>query len=166
MSSAALSTLAAQVSPMRRALSALAREREALPEIPDAQIEIIRFIETGGEATPSSIALALGSGRPTVSNLLATMESAGLITRRRDVHDGRRIVVNVSAAARDYFARFDAATSAIMTEAAAQLSPADQAALIAAAKAFERLTGQLVLTRGGAHTPSSVSTEQTEQERA
>ena len=140
--------LAALVSPMRRALGALAREREALPDLPDAQIEIIRLLETTGDATPSSIALALGASRPTVSNLLAAMESAGLVVRRRDASDGRRIVVSASAAALDYFARFDAATSAIMAEATGALSAIDQAALAHASGALERLTAELVRARG------------------
>jgi DNA-binding MarR family transcriptional regulator len=139
--------LAAVVSPLRRALLAAAREREHLPDIPDAHIEVIRALPRGTVASPGELADRLGLRRPTLSNLLAAMEAAGLVARRRSADDGRRVEVVATPEALGFFARFDAAASAIVAEAAASLSPAHVSALEAAVPALEALRDALV----GAH---------------
>jgi len=58
--------LAAVISPLRRALLAAAREQEGLPDIPDAQIEIIRALPRGTVAAPGELAETLGLGRSTI----------------------------------------------------------------------------------------------------
>lgn len=136
--------LAAVISPLRRALLAATREREGLPDIPDAQIEVIRALPRGTMSSPSGLADQLGLGRSTVSNLLASMERAGLIARRARSDDRRAVDVVASAEALGYFDRFDAASAAIVADAAASLSPEDQAALDAAIPALERLRDALV----------------------
>lgn len=139
--------LAAVVSPLRRALLTAAREREGLPDIPDAQIEVIRALPRGTVASPGELADRLGLRRPTLSNLLAAMEAAGLIARRRSDADGRRVEVVATPEALGFFERFDAASAAIVAEAAASLSPADAAALAAAVPALEALRDALVVNR-------------------
>lgn len=139
--------LAAVISPLRRALLAAAREREDLPDIPDAQIEVIRALPRGTVSSPSGLANALGLGRSTVSNLLAAMERSGLISRRPRTDDRRQVDVLASADALDYFGRFDQASAAIVAEAAASLSPEERTALEAAVPALERLCDALVARR-------------------
>ncbi len=139
--------LAAVISPLRRALLAAARDREDLPDIADAQIEVVRALPRGTVASPSGLAQALGLGRSTISNLLASMERAGLVTRRARTDDRRQVDVAASDAALGYFDRFDRAPAAIVAEAAASLSPEDRAALEAAVPALERLRDALVEQR-------------------
>lgn len=139
--------LAAVVSPLRRALLAAAREREGLPDIPDAQIEVIRALPRGTVASPGELADRLGLRRPTLSNLLAAMEGAGLVVRRRSREDGRRVEVVATPDALSFFDRFDAASTAIVAEAAASLSSADAAALEAAVPALEALRDALTRNR-------------------
>lgn len=140
--------LAAVVSPLRRALLAAAREREGLPDIPDAQIEVIRALPRGTVSSPSALARSLGLGRSTISNLLAGMERSGLVARRARTDDRRQVDVEASAEALTYFDRFDRAAAAIVADAAASLSPHDLTALEAAVPALERLRDVLVARRG------------------
>jgi DNA-binding MarR family transcriptional regulator len=142
--------LAAVVSPLRRALLAAAREREGLPDIPDAQVEVLRALPRGTVASPGGLAESLGLGRSTISNLLAAMERAGLIARRRGTDDRRQVDVVASAEALGYFDRFDLASTEIVAAAAASLSAHDVAVLEAALPALERLRDALVAQRGAA----------------
>lgn len=137
--SAHATRLAAVISPLRRALLAAARKREDLPDIPDAQIEVIRALPHGEAVSPSGLAQALGLGRSTISNLLASMERSGLVVRRPRTDDRRQVDVMASPQALDYFARFDRASAEIVADAAASLSDTDRAALEAAVPALERL---------------------------
>lgn len=142
--------LTAVISPLRRTLLAAAREREGLPDIPDAQIEILRALPRGTVSSPGELASSLGLGRSTVSNLLAAMERAGLITRRTRTDDGRRVDVAASGAALEYFDRFDAASEAIMADVSAALTADQLAALEQAVPVLEHLRDALVALRRGA----------------
>ncbi|MGR0319835.1 MarR family winged helix-turn-helix transcriptional regulator [Agromyces sp. ZXT2-3] len=142
--------LAAVVSPLRRALLGAARRREGLPELPDAQIEVIRALPGGTVASPSELADSLGLGRSTVSNLLNRMERDGLVARTPRVGDGRGVEVVASARAIDLFERFDRASAAIVADAASALPAEDRAALDAALPALERLRDVLIELRSGA----------------
>lgn len=135
--------LAAVISPLRRTLLASARAAERLPEIPDAQIEIVRALPRGQAAAPGELAQRLGLSRPTISNLLRTMESSGLITRHRHAGDGRQVTVAASEKALDLFDRYDKASAALVAEAAQTLSTADRHALAAALPALQRLRDAL-----------------------
>lgn len=142
--------LAAVISPLRRALLAAARAREGLPDIPDAQVEVVRALPHGTVASPSGLADALGLRRSSVSNLLASMERAGLVARRPRSDDRRQVDVVASAKALGYFERFDRASEAIVADAAASLSAEDLTALEQAVPALERLRDVLVAQRAAA----------------
>ncbi|GAA2712802.1 MarR family winged helix-turn-helix transcriptional regulator [Actinoplanes palleronii] len=131
--------LAAVISPLRRTLLAAARAAERLPEIPDPQIEIIRALPRGTVAGPGELAGRLGMSRPTVSNLLTTMEANGLVERRPRPGNRRHVEVLATAKALDLFDRFDLASGTLLGGAAATLSAADRSALAAALPALERL---------------------------
>ncbi|GAA5060990.1 MarR family winged helix-turn-helix transcriptional regulator [Nocardia callitridis] len=131
--------LAAVISPLRRALLTATRNAEGLPEIPDAQIEIIRALPYGNSSTSGELAQRLGLSRPTVSNLLTTMAASGLIERRSRPDDRRHVEILLTAKARDLFTRFDRTSGDLVTDAAAALSVDDRAALAAALPALEHL---------------------------
>ncbi len=143
------SRLAAVISPLRRTLLAAARERGELPDIPDAQIEVVRaLLPSSGSAErgPAELAEALHLNRSTVSNLLGAMEADGLVERRRADGDGRRVVVVLSPRALDLFGRFDQAAGELLRDALETLDPADREAVTAAVPALEKLAAAL---RGG-----------------
>jgi len=146
--------LAAVISPLRRLLLASARSAEQLPEIPDAQIEVIRALPRGVVSSPGDLAQHLGLSRSTVSNLLTVMEDRGLIARRPSAEDGRRVEVLASAQALTLFERFDRASAALVAEATASLPIADRDALAAAVPALERLLDALAATKQPTNTKS------------
>lgn len=131
--------LAAVISPLRRALLAATRTEARLPELSDAQIDVIRALPRGTSRGPAEIATRLRLSRSTVSNLLTAMEGEGLVERTPAPSDGRRIVVRSSARALDLFDRFDSANSALVAQATARLDDDEKAALAAAVPALERL---------------------------
>lgn len=139
--------LAAVISPLRRTLLAAARGAEHLPEIPDAQIEIIRALPRGTATTPGELAQRLDLSRSTVSNLLRAMDAAGLVVRSPRADDRRRVQVRVSAKALDLFERFDRASATLVADAAATLPAADRRALAAALPALERLRDAIAAGR-------------------
>jgi DNA-binding MarR family transcriptional regulator len=138
--------LAAVISPLRRTLLAAARERGELPDIPDAQIEVVRaLLPSSGSAErgPAELAEALHLNRSTVSNLLGALEADGLVERRRADGDGRRVVVVLSPRALDLFGRFDQAAGELLRDALETLDPADREAVTAAVPALEKLAAAL-----------------------
>ncbi|TYL53523.1 MarR family winged helix-turn-helix transcriptional regulator [Agromyces mariniharenae] len=131
--------LGSLISPLRRSLLRVARSSEHLPEIPDAQVELLRALPAGRESSPGELADELGLSRPTISNLLRDMERAKLVTRRGATDDRRRVVVAASDRALDLLARFDRASAAVLAEVLGRLSDDDRRALDAALPALERL---------------------------
>jgi DNA-binding MarR family transcriptional regulator len=127
------------ISPLRRSLLRVARTAERLPEVPDAQIEVLRALPAGTDRSPGELAETLGLSRPTVSNLLRDMERADLVARRTHPDDGRRVLVAASDHALDLLVRFDRASLATLAAALDRLEPADRDALAAALGALERL---------------------------
>lgn len=135
--------LAAVISPLRRALLAATRAQARLPELSDAQMDVIRALPRGTSRGPAEIAARLRLSRSTVSNLLGAMEGDGLIERSPAPSDGRRVVVRASARALDLFDRFDSANSALVAQATAKLDDDERSALTAAVPALERLCAVL-----------------------
>jgi len=131
--------LSSLISPLRRALLRAARSAEHLPDIPDAQIEVLRALPPGVTRSSGELAGELGLGRSTVSNLLRSMEAAGLISRWNPRDDRRRVEVEASDRAIDLLSRFDRASTAITTAALERMSDADRAAIARAVDALEHL---------------------------
>lgn len=139
--------LAAVIPPLRRTLLSAAREREELPDIPDAQIEIIRALPSGVVLSPGELASMLDLNKSTVSNLLAAMERADLIVRRPRADDRRHVEVMASARALGLFNRFDAASASLVRDALTALSTDELTALNDALPVLERLRDALVEIR-------------------
>jgi DNA-binding MarR family transcriptional regulator len=138
--------LASVISPLRRTLLAAARAAEHLPEIPDAQIEIIRALPRGTVASPGELAERLRLSRSTVSNLLTAMAANGLVERRPRPSSLRHVDVLTTAKAHDLFDRFDLASGNLVARAVATLPEGDRSALAAAVPALERLRDALTET--------------------
>lgn len=133
------SRLAAVISPLRRALLAAAKELEGLPNIPDAQIEVLRALPPGVVRSPGELAAVLALQRSTLSNLLAGMEQADLITRQPGADDRRQVEVRASTLALQHLTAFDRAATEILADVTGALGPDDQRLLSDALPALERL---------------------------
>ena len=146
--------LSGLISPLRRGLLRAVRSAEHLPDIPDAQVEVLRALPADTARSPADIAEELSLSRTTVSNLLRTMEAAGLVKREADPLDGRRVEVRASARAIGLLRRFDDATAALLAAAVDALPPAERAALGAALPALERLRDEVQVTSRAARGPA------------
>ena len=75
--------------------------RDLAPQgVSPKQIFVLRKLVEAGSLVPSEIATLVFADRPTATSLLATMERCGWITRRRDPGNGKRVIVEVTAAGR------------------------------------------------------------------
>lgn len=61
------------------------------------QLVILQEISNTGEVTAGEIARAVSLSQATVTGILERMEKSGLLSRRRNEHDKRRVMVNITA---------------------------------------------------------------------
>jgi DNA-binding MarR family transcriptional regulator len=62
------------------------------------QVFVLRKVKETAGLTPSEIATLLHGDRPSATSMLATLAREGWITRRRDPANGKRVLVELSAA--------------------------------------------------------------------
>jgi len=131
--------LSRTLGPLRRAVLRATRLAEDLPDLPETHIEVLRTVADTPGLGPPAIAEQLRLARPTVSNLMKTMQRAHLIELTRDVDDARRVHVTATANALELLRRYDAASEAILTAAMNELDPDERAAAAAAVPALAKL---------------------------
>ncbi|GAB3460187.1 MarR family transcriptional regulator [Kineococcus endophyticus] len=127
--------------PLRRTVLRRSRDLAALPDLPEAQVELLRVLAGQGAQSPSGLADRLRLARPTVSNLLRTLSSTGLVDRSPGA--GRAVEVSATDHARDLLRRYDAASARTLELALERLDTADRTTLAAALPALERLLAAL-----------------------
>ena len=131
--------LGAEVGPFRRRLMNASRSAADLPDLPDAQVEVLRRLEAIGWATPTLLGRALGLARSTVSNLILAMERDGLVDRRLAKGDGRSTEVGLTDHARDLLRTFDRSAEAVLMGALRGLTAEERHAISRALPALEAL---------------------------
>ncbi|MBF4622986.1 MarR family winged helix-turn-helix transcriptional regulator [Clavibacter sp. VKM Ac-2872] len=131
--------LGADLGPFRRRLMNASRSAADLPDLPDAQVEVLRRLETTGWATPTGLGRGLGLARSTVSNLILAMERDGLVDRRLAKGDGRSTEVGLTDRARDLLRTFDRSTEGVLVGALRGLTPDELRDIARALPAFEAL---------------------------
>ncbi|MFI5677997.1 MarR family winged helix-turn-helix transcriptional regulator [Streptomyces cellulosae] len=129
--------------PLRRAVLRATRTAEGLPELPEAQIELLRVLAADGPLAPREVAARLRIAPSTVSNLVKALVAAGLVERAADPDDARAVVLTSSARALDLLARYDRASASALARAVADLPPADRATLSAALPVLDGLVPAL-----------------------
>ena len=67
-------------------------------ELTASQILLLRFVAQEGRALPSEIARSIELKQATITVLLNKLEAGGLVTRRRDTEDRRRVWVRLTDA--------------------------------------------------------------------
>jgi len=137
--------LSDRLGPLRRALLRASRSAADLPDVPDAQIELMRSLAATGETSPSDLAGTLGLARSTVSNLLSQMQQTGLVERQLAPHDARRTVVALTPLAAARLRAFDDAATGVLVAALLDMPDADRNAIAAALPALERLQHRIVV---------------------
>ncbi|AEW94178.1 MULTISPECIES: MarR family winged helix-turn-helix transcriptional regulator [Streptomycetaceae] len=114
--------------PLRRAVLRT-RRAEGLPDLPEAQIELLRALAETGTATPRQVAARLRVAPSTVSNLVRTMTAAGLVERTPSAADLRTVHLAASPRALDMLDRYDRTSTAALRRALDGLAPAKREAL-------------------------------------
>lgn len=131
--------LSRHIGPLRRKLLRVARASGSLPELSDAQSEVLHALSANGSMTPGALADDLGMARSTISNLVKGMVAAGLVTRTLNETDGRSTALDVSDHALTLLARYDATGTELMRRALDRLPPEDREHLASAMPALGRL---------------------------
>jgi DNA-binding MarR family transcriptional regulator len=109
-----------------------------------SQVSVLVRLEREGPATPGALAVAEQITPQSIGAILAPLAERGLVSRRGDPSDGRRVVMSVTAAGRESLQGVRDEKARRLTRAIQQgLTPAEQRQLIATIPLLERL-GDLV----------------------
>ncbi|MEV5508256.1 MarR family winged helix-turn-helix transcriptional regulator [Streptomyces orinoci] len=142
------SELSRLLGPLRRAVLRATRSAEGLPDLPEAQIELLRALAADGPLSPQAAARRIGVATSTVSNLVKSMKAAGLVNREPAPGDQRAAVLTASPAALELLDRYDRTSSAALAHAIGELPANDRDTLTASLPVLARL-----LTALESHTP-------------
>ncbi|RRO20661.1 MarR family transcriptional regulator [Saccharopolyspora rhizosphaerae] len=129
--------------PLRRAVLRLSRQAADLPDLPEAQIELLRLLVAEGSLSPREAAGALQVAPSTISNLVKAMRATGLVARDTDPEDARTARLSATRTALDLLDRYDRASATALQRSLAQLPPGERARLDAALPALRSLTATL-----------------------
>jgi DNA-binding MarR family transcriptional regulator len=127
---------------LRLVLGQLVRRLRAEYSFPVAQASVLSRLDREGATTASALATAERVRPQSMAQTLAELETAGLITRRRDPEDRRRIQIELTEEGRERVLegrgrREDWLAAAIVAE----LSPEERQTLLAAIPLLHRLSG-------------------------
>ncbi|WP_066904739.1 MarR family winged helix-turn-helix transcriptional regulator [Millisia brevis] len=125
--------------PLRRAVTRAAPAPTRAGGLSDAQIELLRCLQAGGQMTTNEVAQRLHLARPTVSNLVKGLATAGMVERELSPHDSRMVLISLSSAARQILSDVDTGRAAAMQRAIDGLDEPERAAIEAALPALGRL---------------------------
>ena len=99
-----------------------------------------------GEMEARDFAAAVGISRPTATGVMTTLEGRGFVTRRKDVKDGRMVLVSLTDRGRmtieHLFPRFNAEESALASHLSGEQQDALASMLRSLLEAIERNGGQ------------------------
>lgn len=70
-----------------------------------SQFLVLQEVDRRGEATPSTVALALQFGQATITNIADRLVAAGLLTRQRSERDKRQVIMTITEAGQATLAR-------------------------------------------------------------
>ncbi|EMF01903.1 MarR family transcriptional regulator [Streptomyces mobaraensis NBRC 13819 = DSM 40847] len=114
--------------PLRRAVLRT-RRSEGLPDLPEAQIELLRVLAETGSITPREAAIRLRAAPSTISNLVRAMTAAELVERTPSATDLRTVNLSATPRALDMLDRYDRTSTAALRRALDALPPADRLAI-------------------------------------
>ncbi|MFC5724683.1 MarR family winged helix-turn-helix transcriptional regulator [Streptomyces gamaensis] len=137
------------IGPLRRAVLRTRRADDGLPDLPEAQIELLRLLAGSKRLTPREAAARLRVAPSTISNLVRTMSGAGLVERTPSSTDLRTVHLSASAAALDMLDRYDRVSTAALRRAVEGLSPRSREAIEHALPALDELLVALEAEEAG-----------------
>jgi DNA-binding MarR family transcriptional regulator len=132
---------------LRVSIGLLVRRMRQVPEDGDLTIpetSALARLDRGGPATSADLAKLEQISPQSMGATLATLETRGLVRRRRDPEDGRRILMEPTPAGLAALrSRRDARTEIIAAALRTHFTSAEQKQLGAAAALLERLAGAI-----------------------
>jgi DNA-binding MarR family transcriptional regulator len=131
------------IGPLRRAVLLRTRRSADLPDLPEAQIELLRVLSDAGALPPREVATRLRVAPSTVSNLIRAMTAAGLVERKPSSTDLRTVTLVASPHALDLLGRYDRVSAEALRHALAALPPDSRQAIDEALPALTELIGAL-----------------------
>jgi DNA-binding MarR family transcriptional regulator len=127
-------------SELRIVLGQLVRRLRREYAFPVAQASVLSRLDREGPRSTSALAAAERVRPQSMAQTLAELEGDGLIARRRDPADGRRILIELTASGRERLHEDRQRREGWLTEAiAAELDEAEQQTLIEALPLLGRL---------------------------
>ena len=128
--------LRALIGKLRRRL----REQADVGDLTPSQMSALLRLERDGQATTSSLARAEGMRPQSMATVITALEAAGLVSGVADPTDGRRTILSLTDACRDWIREGRAARQDWLTERLqTQLTAAELELLAAAAGLLGRL---------------------------
>ena len=133
--------VASSASELRIVLGQLIRRLRAENAFPISQGTVLARLEREGPLTASTLAVAERVRQQSMAHTIAELEAAGLVVRRPDPLDGRRVLIELTASGLDKLTedrgrREGWLASAIVSE----LTPKEQETLVRAVPLLGRLT--------------------------
>jgi DNA-binding MarR family transcriptional regulator len=128
---------------LRLSIGLLFRQLRQAPvpgELTMAESAALTRLDRGGPATASTLARLDRISPQSMGATLGALEARGLVERRPDPQDGRRAVLSVSEAGRQFLhSKRSARTQQMARALSAGFTPAELRTLLAAAPLLERL---------------------------
>lgn len=135
------SEIASAAGELRIVLGQLVRRLRSEYAFPIAQATVLSRLDREGPQTTSALAAAERVRPQSMAQTLAELEPDGLIARRPDPSDRRRVLIELTARGRERLAEERTRREGWLAEAiAAELTPAEQQTLIAAVPLLRRLS--------------------------
>jgi DNA-binding MarR family transcriptional regulator len=115
------------------------RQVRPLDELTQTQLSALTSLELAGALTPTELAEIERVQPPTMTKIVAKLESQGLVQRTPHPTDGRQSILAATPRGREVFAEQRRAKDAWLTRRVAELPDADRETLHAAAELLRRL---------------------------
>jgi DNA-binding MarR family transcriptional regulator len=131
--------LLAAISAVRRTARRAVRQVWTKPPLPPAQGELLLLVARRPGITVAESAQELHLAQNTVSTLVSRLTAEELLIRGRDATDGRAALLTITAKTQHRLSEYRDLRAELADRVLADMSPADQQALVAAVPALRRL---------------------------
>jgi DNA-binding MarR family transcriptional regulator len=139
-------TLPAEAAPRLRLavmrLGRVMRQNAEPTDLTATLVSALSTVERIGPVTLGDLADAEGVQPPSMTRIVAKLQGRGLVTRRRDPHDGRVARLEVTAEGRRLLQRSRTSKNAFLARRLSRMSARDLETLAAALPILERLAGE------------------------
>jgi DNA-binding MarR family transcriptional regulator len=134
------STLAAELRALIGKLKRRMREQADSRDLTPSQVSVLLRLEQEGPATVSALAKVENVRPQSMGATVATLEAAGLVSGQPDPSDGRRTILSLTEACRNWIGEARAARQDWLTRSIeTKLSPEEREALAKGVELLKRL---------------------------